>query len=1701
MASPSTHSNDHDDNEEEGSTDEGAKGRVAGSSDDHGSELFIEQQQSSTSQSSPILLQQTGQSLPGGIGKAVNDPGMNSPQVEESLQQRQKEKEEERLHLVRQQQDQPGGEGGRERRQGDEGNIIGQERMATSTMGSASLPESHISTLHSQVMDPDQKRHQQSVQGDDDNCDNNDIKDSCHGPRSSGFHFLRRPSLHFPKIPRFGLPKVKTTPVQPIGRGADSPHSKGANVCTQNAPPGPSTNQKSLRSRFSWTGGNVFTPTNDSSATGGDGGREEEQRRRRKGRGAKSPQGLAGSNTAPAVPSSDFPYSQRLIDSIVNPLIERTMDSDAGSVSEAFDSEEERDADELLRYLLSDRPIQQKEHQLQQFQQQQQQHGARSFPHLSHRHTRSMTHVGHDGRDPQHSAISATFHGDGSTAAAMHGWYKKRRNLHDQSLSHEPGHDSDGEIGNSSGSSSDDNGASPSAIATASSMPAHMHGQRHPSKARDDDTSPSFSRRRKRTKQKRAKKFRKHPTIAVCPSVMHTSRISVPPPLMHPASSAFVSAATHDVGIHTYTPGSALSSMPAAAATTVEPAALLRHSGDTTDHHAFVGDSSAPYGMNRKRTIRIEELAKSASPTPPNYATMTSTTTTTSSDTTTGIDGHHRRTAAGDMEERGEDDEPEEGAPHPAHTYYRTMTTDPFEQHLKLIDLVEEPPSDGDGGGADARVQRFKRWLKSPHNYRILVSCAGYLMPINVLLNIISLGNGWLIENNAPVEEATSYLTKSVGYTISAAVSLILICVSAISFVLRCLEFNVQYTTTVSVLSNLTASIISLVSAIVFALVIRPKSRDTAHYSGEYYSTYAGCVVSLFDASLLIIDAWTTPGFRFRGSGMSPKQRILQLNIIIIIIWLGIGGVVYSSLEDWDIVESLFFCVVTFATIGFGNQTVKTTKNRIFTIFYGGVGILFFGLLLLNTRNVVIQIVTTKYHRKRRDFERKRLAWLKNIKIQQLRNRLSARPLPFWRKAAFDMFAKILHTSPRDAEYLGNVSRFGNSQASVHQQQDEPLSPSKSSEALEDESQRSSPKLIGMHSSSPSTNSRSSSRKSSSRSKSYDSGSDNDNDNNLHSSDTPDPNKVFTDPWAEASKNNLDNTSAAVRDNIQPPVAATASGTGDNNRSLRVEHVQQPTRSETMTLGMSPRRITKSRSIDMPVKRSSKAMSSMSTFLASGRESQESIEAYNNNQSGKMKELSAVADYDKPVNPNDNGYGKNVAPGGNSMDDDTEDVKIANMSAVSTGHTQTENISKTSSPTTYDQKKAADNDVDYEDIYEKRPAGEHHVKTSQVHIPNAISFDPAATNNHDETSLIANELAQHYQYRRRSSDFSESSLYPRPYGRRYSQLSESRYGDNDNIGPKDQQAPHHDHHQHHAQTPKSQSSKGVNNSGGSRTKLHTGYNKSGNSQRNQGKQHQKSAQTKHRRIGTKARHCLFALALNIIFWMVCSGIYAGIEHAQWNFFDAMWFCFVAFTTIGYGDVVPKTTIGMIVFIVMTFLAVALETYLVVSAVTYFDGLLRAGVRSTRVRRRIVKRRKTIISEELRRVATEQGVAIGGNVYPNIQDIGGRARGDGEAADGDEVGAGPQPIRGRASLFDSDFDDEFYRSMSQRYPIKPLSPSRKLKKLGKKLKDRVTRRGATKRRGGSSSGSDDNYGRGSVSRSSSNSDINDSDIVPPWRFAN
>jgi hypothetical protein len=71
----------------------------------------------------------------------------------------------------------------------------------------------------------------------------------------------------------------------------------------------------------------------------------------------------------------------------------------------------------------------------------------------------------------------------------------------------------------------------------------------------------------------------------------------------------------------------------------------------------------------------------------------------------------------------------------------------------------------------------------------------------------------------------------------------------------------------------------------------------------------------------------------------NPDLRGMFLVLAVIIL---LGGWFYHKVEGWSFLDSLYFCVVTLATVGYGDFTPRTSLGKFFTVLYIflGVGVL-----------------------------------------------------------------------------------------------------------------------------------------------------------------------------------------------------------------------------------------------------------------------------------------------------------------------------------------------------------------------------------------------------------------------------------------------------------------------------------------------------------------------------------------------------------------------------------------------------------------------------------------------------------------------------------------------------------------------------------------------------------------------------------------
>ncbi len=79
------------------------------------------------------------------------------------------------------------------------------------------------------------------------------------------------------------------------------------------------------------------------------------------------------------------------------------------------------------------------------------------------------------------------------------------------------------------------------------------------------------------------------------------------------------------------------------------------------------------------------------------------------------------------------------------------------------------------------------------------------------------------------------------------------------------------------------------------------------------------------------------------------------------------------------------------------------------------------------------------------------------------------------------------------------------------------------------------------------------------------------------------------------------------------------------------------------------------------------------------------------------------------------------------------------------------------------------------------------------------------------------------------------------------------------------------------------------------------------------------------------------IIISFLFLMIiCSFILARIEPEIKNVWDGLWYCFIAFTTIGFGDIVAVTVIGKIITVFITSCGIILVAIITGVLVNYYQ---------------------------------------------------------------------------------------------------------------------------------------------------------------------
>ncbi|KAJ3220851.1 Potassium channel [Clydaea vesicula] len=179
------------------------------------------------------------------------------------------------------------------------------------------------------------------------------------------------------------------------------------------------------------------------------------------------------------------------------------------------------------------------------------------------------------------------------------------------------------------------------------------------------------------------------------------------------------------------------------------------------------------------------------------------------------------------------------------------------------------------------------------------------------------------------------------------------------SLFVRMLEKKIKTASRLFIFGAFLQGSISTALCIVFLIVTLSTNIKHDYSEGFFYSLICA-LTSISVACLATFQQYLhrRQNYIYLDSNITPSQRqLIMLTISSLSYILGVGFI-YSSMENWDFDDSLYFVVCTVTTIGFGDITPKTFMGKALTPALSTVGIFLIGSQIYTIRNVLLELVT-----------------------------------------------------------------------------------------------------------------------------------------------------------------------------------------------------------------------------------------------------------------------------------------------------------------------------------------------------------------------------------------------------------------------------------------------------------------------------------------------------------------------------------------------------------------------------------------------------------------------------------------------------------------------------------------------------------------------------------------------------------------------
>ncbi|KAI8241937.1 hypothetical protein K4K57_002787 [Colletotrichum sp. SAR 10_99] len=137
-------------------------------------------------------------------------------------------------------------------------------------------------------------------------------------------------------------------------------------------------------------------------------------------------------------------------------------------------------------------------------------------------------------------------------------------------------------------------------------------------------------------------------------------------------------------------------------------------------------------------------------------------------------------------------------------------------------------------------------------------------------------------------------------------------------------------------------------------LVIEPRE-EYINSQAFYYGMFAA-ILYFVTASLMVVTVYGAYTRHYAEDfQLTTAQRTLMLQTILFLLYLLLGALVFSTIEDWSYLDAVYWADVTLFTVGFGDFAAASPLGRALLIPYALVGVISLGLVIGSIRSLVLE--------------------------------------------------------------------------------------------------------------------------------------------------------------------------------------------------------------------------------------------------------------------------------------------------------------------------------------------------------------------------------------------------------------------------------------------------------------------------------------------------------------------------------------------------------------------------------------------------------------------------------------------------------------------------------------------------------------------------------------------------------------------------